>query len=199
MITHHDREIGRVLETLRRRGEEENTIVVYIGDHGLALGRHGLLGKQNMYQHSITVPWIMAGPGIPAGVRPEGVVYSLDVYATVAELAGVGVNDEIESSSAVPLMRDLSCPGREYICTVYRDCQRAVREGRWKLIEYRVDGRQHTELFDLVADPHELHDLSGEPGYERTLWRLRSHAIAWQARIGDRWMPIDLDDVSRSA
>ncbi|RME69587.1 MAG: sulfatase [Verrucomicrobia bacterium] len=193
MITHHDREIGRVLSVLERSGELEDTIVVYIGDHGLALGRHGLLGKQNMYQHSITVPWIMAGPGVPEGVVVDTPVYALDLFSTLAELARLDWIEPVSSQSAVPLMRDPSCPGREYVCSVYRDCQRAVREGRWKLIEYFVDGRRRTELFDLENDPHEMHDLSGEAGNACLLWRLRSAGVRWQAVVGDRWMPISLE------
>ncbi len=67
LITHLDEQVGRILAALDENGQAENTIVVYAADHGLAVGSHGLLGKQNLYEHSMRCPLIVRGPGIPQG------------------------------------------------------------------------------------------------------------------------------------
>ena len=88
-IGHLDEQIGRILATLRRLGLEENTLVVFSSDNGLALGSHGLMGKQNLYEHSVRVPLLIAGPGVPGSLRSESLCYLQDVFPTLADLAGV--------------------------------------------------------------------------------------------------------------
>ena len=192
MITHQDEQIGQVLQALDESGEADNTIVVYIGDHGLSLGNHGLLGKQNLYEHSTRVPFIMAGPGVPAGQCRDGLVYSLDVFATLLELAGIATPSGCASRSLVP---EFTTPsgGREEVVSLYKDNQRMVKEARWKLIEYHVNGESRIELFDLEADPHELTNLAGADESTQTIDRLRRKLSNWQTETGDRWMPLDLN------
>ncbi|HWL14994.1 MAG TPA: sulfatase-like hydrolase/transferase [Opitutus sp.] len=186
MISHHDAQLGRVFETLRTHQLEANTLVVYVSDHGLALGSHGLLGKQNLYEPSVRVPLLLAGPGIAAGRTDARLVYSLDLYATLAQLAGLQLPPGLDTVS-------LATPehgGRETLFSLYKDCQRMVRDERWKLIRYRVNGQERLQLFDLKKDPDELHDLAADSAYHEIVQRLlRAHA-AWQDRMGDRWMPV---------
>ena len=104
MITHMDAEMGRVLQTLAANGHLENTIIIYTADHGLAVGQHGLLGKQNLYDHSIRVPSIFAGPGVPEGVTVDALTYLYDVFPTVCDLTDVACPDTAEGCSLVPLM-----------------------------------------------------------------------------------------------
>ena len=186
MISHHDACIGRVLAALRETGQEENTVVVYVSDHGLALGSHGLLGKQNLYDHSVRVPLIVAGPGVPAARRCEALLQPLDLYATLCELAGVLAPAGLDSRSLVPAM---ACEGsgRDLACSVYMDGQRMATDGRWKLIVYRVGGNERVQLFDLATDPDECHDLAGEPGSATCIAALRARLQAWQSEAGDRW------------
>ena len=191
MITHQDDQIGRVLKALDESGEADNTVVVYIGDHGLSLGNHGLLGKQNLYEHSTRVPFIMAGPGVPEGRDCSGLNYSYDVFATLLDLAGVDSPAAIESRSLVPQFKDTSST-RDEVVSVYKDCQRMLKTDRWKLIEYRVDGESRTELFDLQTDPAELHDIAADTENQSRLQSLRERLVAWQQSNGDRWMPLDL-------
>lgn len=190
MISHHDAAIGRVLGALRETGEEDRTIVVYLSDHGLALGSHGLLGKQNLYEHSVRVPLILRGPGVPRGRRCGALAYAFDLFATLSELAGVPTPSGIDSRSLVPALAGSSSP-REVLCSAYMDCQRMVTDGRWKLIAYRVAGCERLQLFDLEADPDETHDLACAPSAEarRTIRRLSARLARWQAEAGDRWMP----------
>ena len=186
MISHHDACIGRVLAALRETGQEENTVVVYVSDHGLALGSHGLLGKQNLYEHSVRVPLILVGPGVPAAQRCEALMQPLDLYATLCELAGVSVPAGLDSRSLVTATAG-SGGGRESVCSVYRDCQRMVTDGRWKLIAYRVGGAERVQLFDLATDPDECCDLAGEGGHAWRIAGLRAKLQMWQMAAGDRW------------
>lgn len=153
MITHLDGRVGRLLKLLDDTKRRENTLVVFFSDHGLALGSHGLLGKQNLYDHSMRAPLVMAGPGVPKGRTSDALGYLFDVFPTVAALTKVPLPEGVEG-------RDLLKGGRESIFTAYRDVQRALRTDRWKLIRYPKIGR--TQLFDLQEDPQEMKDLSGE-------------------------------------
>lgn len=189
MISHHDACIGRVLDALRATGAADNTIVVYLSDHGLALGSHGLLGKQNLYEHSVRVPFILAGPGVPAARRCDGLVCAHDLYATLCALTGVTAPAGIDSRSLVPALIG-GDGGREAVYSAYMDCQRMVTDGRWKLIVYRVGGTERSQLFDLVADPDELNDLAASAAHRGQISRLRERLIRWQAAAGDRWMPL---------
>ena len=186
MISHHDACIGRVLAVLRETGQEENTLVVYVSDHGLALGSHGLLGKQNLYEPSVRVPLIIAGPSVPAARRCEALMHPLDLYATLCELAGVTAPAGLDSRSFVAAMAD-NGGGRESVGAVYMDFQRMISDGRWKLIVYRVGGGERVQLFDLVGDPDECRDLAAEPSQATRVVELRAQLQAWQVATGDRW------------
>jgi arylsulfatase A-like enzyme len=186
MISHHDACIGRVLTALRETGQEETTVVVYVSDHGLALGSHGLLGKQNLYDHSVRVPLIVAGPGVPGARRCDALIQPLDLYATLCELAGVTAPAGLDSRSLVAAMAG-NGGGRPWVCSVYMDVQRMVTDGRWKLIVYRVGGIERVQLFDVATDSDECCDLAAEPSRVARLAELRAVLQMWQAEVGDRW------------
>lgn len=185
MISHHDAQLRHIMTALAETGQIDNTIIVYVSDHGLALGSHGLLGKQNLYEPSVRVPLIFAGPGVPAGVRRESLVYAFDLHATLCELAGLPAVPGVDSRSLRPLF-PAEARGRDTVGAAYLDCQRMVTDGRWKLIVYHVAGRERLQLFDLETDPHETRDCApGEPG---RIAELRARLADWQAAAGDRWM-----------
>ncbi|MBP7142250.1 MAG: sulfatase-like hydrolase/transferase [Opitutaceae bacterium] len=188
MISHHDAWIGRLLNVLGSTGQLENTIVVYTADHGLALGSHGLLGKQNLYEHSVRVPFVLAGPGIPERLRSDSLCHAYDLCATLYELAGISVPKEIDSRSLVPAFASNSFRRRDHVGSAYMDSQRMIENQRWKLILYRVAGRERMQLFDLENDPSERSDLSSFPAYQETLKVMRRSLESWQADMGDRWM-----------
>ncbi len=185
MITHADAQIGRVLEILKGTGKDENTIIVFAGDNGLALGQHGLMGKQSVYEHSVHVPLIMSGPGIPEGERRDAFCYLLDIYPTLCDLTGLPAPDSVEGKSLVPAMQDASNKIRENLLFAYTKLHRGVRDERYKLIEYVVEGRRTTQLFDLQADPSELNNLAGAPDYSKILERLRKELMRWRDELGD--------------
>ena len=199
MISHQDDQLGRVLAALKATGEEKHTIVIYIGDHGLAMGQHGLLGKQNLYEHSVRVPLIVAAPGVREGAVAEGLVYSLDITATLLELTGVSAPTGLTSRSLGAQMRDANATGREELFSLYKDCQRMVRDAQWKLIEYRVRGVSSVELFDLSEDPREMVDLSERSENRARIQAMRQKLRAWQDELGDDFMTVDLESAPRAA
>lgn len=190
MISHMDAEIGRVLQTLEATGQLENTLIIYTADHGLAVGQHGLLGKQNLYSHSIRVPSIFAGPGVPEGKTVDALTYLYDMFPTVCELTDVACPDTVEGSSLVPLMNGSAERVRETVFAAYRDIQRTVSDGRWKLIRYYVSeetgaGTNRIQLFDLVNDPGETTDLSTLPEHAERIQSLAADMHQWQIETED--------------
>lgn len=178
-----DHHIGRLLQTLGELGVADNTIVVFSADQGIAVGSHGLLGKQNLYDHSTKAPLILAGPGVPQG-RSAALVYLLDIYPTVADLVGAAVPQGVDGVSFTPVIAGKASAARPDLFLAYRHVQRAVRDDRWKLIRYPdVDV---TQLFDLQADPHEQRSLAGEPAQAARVAAMMERMRQWQAQLGDR-------------
>ncbi|MCW5966074.1 MAG: sulfatase-like hydrolase/transferase [Bryobacterales bacterium] len=188
MISEVDAQIGRVLDALDASGQVENTIVIFAGDNGLAVGQHGLLGKQSMYEHSIRVPMVLAGPGIPAGETRDAMVYLSDLFATMCDLAGLSVPDTVEGSSLLPVIRNHT-KLRDSIFVAYRDFQRCVKTERWKLILHNVKGTETVQLFDMQDDPQELRNLASLPEHATTVAELRQQLAAWMQRVDD---PLDI-------
>lgn len=157
-----DIQIGRVLKKLEAMGELENTYVIYTADHGMAIGRHGLQGKQNLYQHTWRVPFLVKGPGIQPGTRSEGNIYLLDVLATLCDLAGIAAPATNEGTSFKPVLLGQKPLVRDVLYGVYnggtKPGMRAVRKGDWKLIKYdAMNGAvRETQLFNLKDNPDEF-------------------------------------------
>ncbi|MDX9978907.1 MAG: sulfatase-like hydrolase/transferase, partial [Lentisphaeria bacterium] len=159
MISHHDYWIGKVLATLKRRGFEDDTLVVFTSDHGLACGCHGLMGKENLYEHSARVPLLLAGPGIPRGERHDLTCLCghYDFIPTLCNLLELPVPETVEGVSYHEVVLGQRDTVRETICAAYRQCMRMARDERYKIIHYPHLGR--TQLFDLLEDPQETNDL----------------------------------------
>lgn len=157
-----DNQIARVLQKLKDMGELENTFVFYTADHGMAIGRHGLQGKQNLYQHTWRVPMIVKGPGIQAGTRVDGNVYLLDTLSTLCDLAGIPIPETNEGISFKPILEQKKMTSREVLYGTYsggtKPGMRCVKKGDWKLIKYDVmDGNvRETQLFNLAENPNEF-------------------------------------------
>ncbi len=156
-----DAQIARVVAALKAKGRLDDTIILFTSDHGLALGSHGLLGKQNLYEHSMRPPAVITGPGVPAGKRTDALCYLHDLTATVGDLAGVPAPHKSEGKSLVPVLRDQQPRIRDELLLAYRDVQRALVTPEWKLIEYPV--ARKTQLFHLVQDPDERVNLADDP------------------------------------
>jgi arylsulfatase A-like enzyme len=185
MITHLDFEIGRILQALEKSGQMDQTIIVLAGDNGLALGQHGLMGKQNCYDHSIRVPLIFCGPGIPVGIKCNQYAYLLDIYPTLCELLEIGRPATVEGISLLPVMQNTQAAVRESLYFAYTDLIRSVKDDRYKLIEYAGNIRQ-TQLFDLLKDPAERQNLFGQEDHAAIVDRLRLELMNFRDQWDDR-------------
>ena len=161
-IENIDDQVGLVVEKLKKMGELENTYIIYTADHGIAVGRHGLMGKQNLYEHSWRVPFIVSGPGIKSGTRAKGNNYLLDILPTVCDLAGIAIPKTVQGKSLKPVLEGEKEQIRNVLYGAYcggtKPGMRSVRKGDWKLIKYdTMDGTvRRTQLFNLKENPHEL-------------------------------------------
>ena len=209
-----DIQIGRVLARLEEMGELENTYIFYTADHGMAIGRHGLQGKQNLYEHTWRVPMIVKGPGIKPGSRVPGNIYLGDLLATFCDLTGVPAPETNEGTSFKPVLTGEKQTVRETLYGVYnggaKPGMRCVKQGDWKLIEYQSDksGVRETQLFNLKENPHEFiaehHDpevaaligitpeakqtnLAKDPQHAAKLDEMRALLLTEMRRLDDPW------------
>jgi arylsulfatase A-like enzyme len=182
LISHVDARIGDLFATLQSTGLADRTVVFFAGDNGLALGSHGLLGKQSLYEHSTQVPLIVAGPGVPAG-ESQALVMLYDLFPTIAGLAGAEMPDGVEGLDLSRLWRGEATQVREVIYTAYEDKMRAVRDGRFKLIRYPP--LDHVQLFDLERDPFELRNLADDPDHADEKARLTALLESQHDALGD--------------
>jgi choline-sulfatase len=185
IITHMDEQIGRILAALERTGKADNTFIFFTADHGLACGHHGLMGKQNMYEHSMRPPLIVVGPGIPQGEKRRPCVYLQDIMATTLDLAGVPKPDFVEFHSLLPYVRDPDCGSAYdaiYGCYL-ADLQRMIRVNDWKLIVYPK--AKVLRLFNLADDPQEMYDLAADPNQKERIRKLFARLLKLQDQMDD--------------
>lgn len=182
-ISFLDAQIGRVLAALEASPHAKNTIIVFSADSGVARGSHGLIGKQNVYEHSMRVPLVIAGPGIAENKRSDAMCYLFDVLPTLGKLcavAGPKTSDGIDFSAT---LSDSSKPARSQLIFAYRNVQRAFTDGRWKLIRYpQVD---RTQLYDLEADPFEINNLADKPEFTTKVAELTTALEKEMQQTGD--------------
>lgn len=190
IISHMDEQIGRILDALEKSGKKDNTYIFFTADHGLACGNHGLIGKQNMYEHSVKPPLIVIGPDIPEGEKRDAMVYLQDVMATTLDLADVAKPKYVEFNSLLPLIENASKKSNYdavYGCYL-KDKQRMIRVGDYKLLVYPQAAR--LRLYNLAEDPQELDDLSGNPQHWARIKALYKDLKALQTDMDDS---LDLD------
>ncbi len=185
LVTHLDEQVGRILSALETSPYAENTLVVYTADHGLAMGSHGLLGKQNVYEQSMQCPLIIRGPGIPKGRSSHAFTYIHDLFSTLCDVARVDLPADVDSVSLLPIARGRVEKVRDSLFLPFQDNQRAVSDARWKLHVYpRIN---HRLLFDLSNDSHEMTNLAGNPEHQAELRKLEALMNAWRERLGDSY------------
>ena len=186
MITHLDVQIGRVLDALEESGQSKNTLIVFTGDNGLAVGQHGLLGKQNLYDHSVRVPLLFSGPGIPQDKRSDTLCYLSDIFPTLFELMDLPIPSTVEGKSLVPAIKKSDKMIRESVFLAYRHLQRGVRtDDDWKLILYNVRGELSTQLFNLNSDPWEKDNMAENSDYRYQADRLTTLLSAHTKTLDD--------------
>ncbi len=207
-----DMQIGKVLDKLRSMGELDKTYIFYTADHGMAIGRHGLQGKQNLYEHTWRVPLVVKGPGIQPGSRVQGNVYLLDVLSTLCDLTGVQAPQTNQGSSFKAVLMGERKVTRDVLYGAYcggtKPGMRCVRKGDWKLVKFDcLDGQvRQTQLFNLAENPDEFLEqhhaaanialtghrpkagqvnLAGDPRYADKLQEMEAILLTEMRRLND--------------
>ncbi len=183
LVSHLDEQVGRIMETLKNSRHAENTIVIYTADHGLAMGSHGLLGKQNIYEQSMKCPLIISGPGVPEKKTSAAFTYVHDLYATVCNFAGVALPEGVDSKNLSPIIRGEEKLVRESVFLPFQDNQRSIYNGKWKLHVYPLIN--HRLLFDLENDPHETNNLASNSEFQLQSEKMMKLMEKWRSELGD--------------
>ena len=183
IITHMDVQIGRILDALEASGKADNTWIFFSADHGLAVGHHGLMGKQNLFEHSVKVPLIVKAPGVEAKSVSPAPVYLQDVMPTSLELAGAEIPDHVQFQSLLPVLKG-EPGGYPAIYGGYLKSQRSVIADGHKLVLY--PNVPKVLLFDLEKDPREMSDLSEEASQADRIKTLAGKLKQLQAETGDQ-------------
>ena len=187
MITHLDFEIGRLLDALHESGEEDNTIIVFTGDNGLAVGQHGWLGKEDIYEHGVRIPLIMAGPEIAENMRNDAYVYLYDIFPTLCNKVGIDVPASVDGKSFAHLLDGKHGEiFRDELYLIFDKFVRGVKDDNYKLIEYRNgdnDEDKWTFLYDIKNDPWETINLATDESYKEKVAEMREKIF----RHRDEW------------
>ncbi|MBN8421252.1 MAG: sulfatase-like hydrolase/transferase [Verrucomicrobia bacterium] len=191
LITHLDVQIGKILDALDANGQADNTWIFFTADHGLAVGHHGLIGKQNMYDDSVRVPFIVAGPGVDKGAKNDNAIYLQDVMATALDLAGAEKPQHVFFHSLLPLLKGTQKQSSyESVYGAYLELQRAVTHDDWKLIAYPK--AKVLRLYHLSEDPQEMTDLAAKPEHAAKKKEMYARLVKLSADLGDK---VDLQKV----
>lgn len=183
LISHLDNRIGDIIETLKKQRLFENTIIIYAADNGLAIGSHGLLGKQDLYEHSMKVPLIISGPGIPKNEVRDALVYLYDIFPTLSDICGLPAPDGVDGKDFTQVLMGKEKEVRSSLYTAYRNTARAVRTNEWKLIRYPQ--RNYSQLFNLKNDPLEIDNLTELPEYKSKVDELLTLMNEWHTITND--------------
>jgi choline-sulfatase len=184
VITHMDEQIGRILDELENSGQADNTYIFFSADHGLACGNHGLMGKQNMFDHSVRVPLIAVGPDVPKNKKLAARVYLQDIMATSLDLADAEKPDYVQFSSLMPFIRGQKTEGLKAVYGAYTQTQRMVTVGDFKLILYPKISK--AILYNLADDPLELTDLLADKKNQSKAKELFQELLNLQKETGDK-------------
>lgn len=197
MVSEMDAQLGRILDALDKSGLRENTLIVFAGDNGLAVGQHGLLGKQSLYEHSIRVPLIFSGPGVPKNKQTNAFTYLSDITPTVFDWLALPSPASVEAKSLLPVIHNPKSEVRSNIYNIYGHWSRSVKShDGYKLIAYNVKGNKHLQLFNLKNDPWEIKNLvqdSKEKERVQQMWSL----LKEEMRKAHDDLDIDLPDWGR--
>jgi len=171
-VSYVDAQIGKVIETLDSLGLFENTIVVLWGDHGWNLGEHDFWGKHNTLNNSLHAPLVVCAPGTKPANRTDGLVEFVDIYPTLAELAGLPAPGHTQGKSFAPLMNDPEQEWKSAVFCRWSRCE-AVKTDRYLYTEWRKDETvTHRMLFDHKTDPLENDNIARNPESKETVDRL---------------------------
>jgi arylsulfatase A-like enzyme len=183
LITHLDSRVGDIIETLKKQGLYENTIIIYAADNGLSIGSHGLMGKQDLYEESTKVPLIISGPGIPKNQIRDAMVYLYDIYPTLSDLCGLPSPNGVDGLDFAKVLLGKEKETRKSLYTAYRNTARGVRNDEWKRIRYPQ--RDYTQLFNLKKDPLEINNLAELPENKTKVTEMMTLLNHWYVATND--------------
>ncbi len=193
LITHLDDQIGMILDELEASDKIDNTYIIFTADHGLAIGRHGLLGKQSQFDHSVRPPFMIVGPNVPRGARVNADIYLQDAMATSLELAGIEKPDYVYFNSIMDLAKGIRTESHyDAIYGGYINYQRMIRKDGFKLMVYPKLNKML--LFDMVNDPEEMIDLAENPDYQEKIDFLFKDLLQLQEELND---PLDISRIRK--
>ncbi len=184
IITHMDAQIGRILQKLEDSGKKDKTWIFFTADHGLAVGHHGLIGKQSLYDHSVRVPFMVVAPGVEAGRKIDTPIYLQDVMPTTLELAQAKQPEHVEFQSLLPLLAGQDVVPYPSIYGAYIDLQRSVKMNGYKLILYPKI--KVARLYHMTHDPNEMHDIFAEESSLPIAKQLFQELLKLQLQMGDK-------------
>lgn len=185
LISHLDVQIGKTLDALDANGQADNTWIFFTADHGLAVGHHGLIGKQNMYDHSVRVPFIVAGPGVAKNAKNDNAIYLQDVMATALDLAGAEKPKHVFFHSLRPLLNgEQKTSSYDSIYGGYLELQRAITHDGWKLIAYPK--AKVLRLYHLTEDTQEMKDIAAKPEHAAKKKEMFDRLVKLSAELGDK-------------
>ncbi|GEP46076.1 sulfatase [Brevifollis gellanilyticus] len=169
-MSYMDAQLGKVLDALDASGLAKNTIIVFWGDHGWHLGDHGMWCKHTNYEQAAHIPLLISAPGVTqAGARTQSLTETVDIYPTLAELAGLKAPETLDGRSFASVLKDGSASNRDHVIHVYprgENLGRAIRTQRHRLVEWKPAGGSAEqavyELYDYQADPLESKNLAAE-------------------------------------
>jgi len=187
-ITYMDTQVGRILDALEKTGKAGNTYIFFTADQGLAVGHHGLMGKQNMYDDSVRVPLMVIGPDVPKNKKIDAAVYLQDIMPSTLELAGVEKPKQVQFKSLMPLIEGKSKSSYDAIYGAYIDFQRMISANGYKMIYYPKINK--TLLYNLRDDPYEMKNLADDPTNAGLKKKLKTRLKELQTKVGDT---LDLD------
>ena len=193
-----DESIGRVLNYLEEAGQDESTMVVYMGDNGFSFGEHGLIDKRQFYEESVKVPFLVRCPELLEGGAPiQEMVQNVDIAPTVLDMAGLEAPDHMVGRSIAPLLSRDSVEWRDKIFYEYyweyaypqTPTMHGVRTDRYKLIRYH--GVWDTnEFYDLQEDPYEMNNLIASPEHQEQIKTMTSEIYDWLEATGGMKIPL---------
>ena len=190
LISHMDDQIGLILDELEASGKMANTYIIFTSDHGLAMGRHGLMGKQTQFDHSVRAPFLIVGPNVSKGKKIYADIYLQDAMATSLELAGVEKPNYVYFNSIMGFIDGNRTESYyDAIYGAYVNTQRMIRKDGFKLMVYPK--LKKVLLFDMENDPEEMNDLALDAQYKGKIDSLFKELLKLQEELND---PLDITE-----
>lgn len=194
-VSFMDAQVGKILQTLKEEGLEDNTIVIFTSDHGFHLGEHRFWMKVSLHEESVRVPLIVKVPGKQPGIC-HSFAELIDLYPTVAELAGLKFSPHLQGESLVRTLDDPSAEVRDFAFSIsVRNNNKSflIRNNKWAYIQYDEDASSGMELFDMEYDPKQYNNLAYHPKYQDVVADLQSHLKKKLEEVRDNDLGIDYE------